>query len=122
MRELAPKDVFDKEGIMQKGMIVRHLVLPANAENTFAVLDSVAENLGKETFFSLMRQYYPAGEAKNFPEINRPLKPLEYKACLAHAEKLGMENVFIQEEGEDEARYTPVFDGTVTGAIYGTKQ
>lgn len=121
MRELAPKDVFDKEGIMQKGMIVRHLVLPANAENTFAVLDSVAENLGKGTFFSLMRQYYPAGEAKNFPEINRPLKPLEYKACLAHAEKLGMENVFIQEEGEDEARYTPVFDGTVTGAIYGTK-
>ena len=121
MRELAPEDVFDKDGIMQKGMIVRHLVLPGNTENTFAVEENVAKYLGKDTYFSLMGQYYPAGEAARFPELARRLKPLEYKLAVARAEKLGLVNTFIQFSEEEESKYTPVFDGTVTGAIYGAK-
>ena len=121
MRELAPEDVFDKDGIMQKGMIVRHLVLPGNTENTFAVEENVAKYLGKDTYFSLMGQYYPAGEAARFPELARRLKPLEYKLAVARAEKLGLVNTFIQYSEEEESKYTPVFDGTVTGAIYGAK-
>ena len=121
MRLLAPEDIFDKDGVMQKGMIVRHLVLPGNIQNTFAVLENTAKYLGKDTYFSLMGQYYPAGRAKDFPELSRPLKPLEYKLAVARAEKLGMENTFIQYSGKDEKSYTPVFDGTVTGGIYGAK-
>ena len=121
MRLLAPEDIFDKDGIMQKGMIVRHLVLPGNLQNTFAVLENTAKYLGKDTYFSLMGQYYPAGRAEDFPELSRPLKPLEYKLAVARAEKLGMENTFIQYSGKDEKSYTPVFDGTVTGGIYGAK-
>lgn len=121
MRELAPEDVFDKDGIMQKGMIVRHLVLPGNTENTIAVEENVAKYLGKDTYFSLMGQYYPAGEAARFPELARRLKPLEYKLAVARAEKLGLVNTFIQFSEEEESKYTPVFDGTVTGAIYGAK-
>ena len=119
MRSLAPADVFDTDGIMQKGMIVRHLVLPGNLDNTFAVTDAVVEHLGADTYFSLMGQYYPAGEAKNFAELSRPLKPLEYKLAVSHAEKAGMRNVFIQTLEKEEEKYTPVFDGTVTGEIYG---
>lgn len=121
MRELAPEDVFDKDGIMQKGMIVRHLVLPGNTENTIAVEENVAKYLGKDTYFSLMGQYYPAGEAARFPELARRLKPLEYKLAVARAEKLGLVNTFIQYSEEEESKYTPVFDGTVTGGIYGAK-
>ena len=69
MRELAPEDVFDKDGIMQKGMIVRHLVLPGNTENTIAVEENVAKYLGKDTYFSLMGQYYPAGKRRVFPNL-----------------------------------------------------
>ena len=118
MRSLAPEDVFDADGIMQKGMIIRHLVLPGNLQNTLAVLDSTVKHFGKDVYFSLMGQYYPAGEAKRFPELSSPIKPLEYKIALSHAEKLGMQNAFIQLPEKNESKYTPVFDGSVSGEVY----
>lgn len=117
MRRLAPIDEFDDQGIMRKGMIVRHLVLPSFTDNSLAVVGNIAQMLGKDTYVSLMSQYYPCGEAAGIPAINRTLKPLEYKVVVAKAEKLGMRNVFVQEEGSAKAAYTPLFDGSVSADI-----
>ena len=119
MRKLAPRDIFDENGIMQKGMIIRHLVLPGNLQNTFQVLENSVKIVGRDGFFSLMGQYYPAGEAAKFPCLSSPLKPLEYKLAISRAEKSGMKNTFIQSLEKNESKYTPVFDGSVGGEIYG---
>ena len=77
MRRQRPRDVFDKDGIMKQGMIVRHLVLPANVENSKSALDFVAR-LDRKLYVSLMGQYFPAGNAEKFPELKRAVRTSEY--------------------------------------------
>ena len=96
MRANQPKDII-KDGIMQKGVIVRHLVLPNEVDNSFKVLDWLSENLGTDTYISLMGQYTPCYLAKNMPKYNRPLKIIEYKRVINHFNKLGFTNGFYQE-------------------------
>ncbi len=109
MRKLQPIDKFDENGIMQSGLIVRHLVLPNCTHDSIKVFDWINENLGNKTLVSLMAQYVPMGEAKSNPLINRKIKPLEYKIVLRHLQKLGFENAFIQDQDSASDVYTPDF-------------
>lgn len=108
MRINQPNDIFEN-GIMKKGIIVRHLVLPTHQRDSIKIMDWISENLGNKTYVSLMSQYVPMANAKNFPEINQKLKPLEYKLVVNHLEKLGFKNVFTQGFDSAETCYTPDF-------------
>jgi putative pyruvate formate lyase activating enzyme len=101
--------VFDHEGIMQKGMIIRHLILPGQVENSKKVLTWIAENLGTQSYVSLMSQYYPIHRAGEVPELNRGLTLDEYQEVEEHFLDLGFENGFLQDLDSNSAEYTPEF-------------
>ena len=108
MRKNQPKDIITN-GIMQKGLIVRHLVLPGCTKDSENVIDWVYNNLGNETIFSLMSQYVPMGSAYKITEINRKIKPIEYKVLTNKLNSLGFKNAFVQEFSSAETVYTPDF-------------
>lgn len=106
MRENQKKDIV-KNNIMQKGVIVRHLVMPTCFEDSKNILNWINNNLGNKTYISLMCQYIPCYQAE-FP-INRKLKPIEYKIVLKECEKLGFFNGFTQEFESASTNYIPKF-------------
>lgn len=112
MQRQVGENVFDANGMMQKGLIIRHLVLPGNISQAMRVMDWVKENLSKETVLSIMSQYTPCGKASDYPTINRKLSRREYDMVLDYAEKLGFENAFIQESGSSSEEFIPDFDLT----------
>ena len=98
-----------KEGVLKRGLAIRHLVLPTHAKDSIKVLDRIQELFGKEVFLSVMGQYTPCGDLARFPELRSPLKPLEYKAVLAHAIALDFDNAYMQEEGASDPNFIPKF-------------
>ncbi len=110
MQRQVGENVFDENGIMHKGLIIRHLVLPGNISQAMKVMDWVKSNLTENTILSLMSQYTPCGKASEYPTINRRLSEREYNIVLDHAEKLGFENVFIQETDSSSTDFIPAFD------------
>ena len=109
MRRQQEKDVFEN-GLMKKGMIIRHLVLPGNVSQGMKMLDWVKDNLSTDTYISLMGQYMPCAKADEYPVINRKISQREYDIVLSHAEKLGFENVYIQELASSSEEFVPDFD------------
>lgn len=104
---------MDSEGILQKGVLIRHLILPGQVENTKRVLEYVAETFEPgDVLFSLMRQYTPWGRASEFPEINRPITDEEYEECESYMEALGIEDGYVQQKASSNANFIPAFDGT----------
>lgn len=101
----APK--FDENGIIQKGVIIRHLVLPEAIENSKKVLKWIIDNIGKDVYISIMAQYFPTYKAKNMKKINRKLTTEEYKEIENYMYEIGIENGYIQELGEHEEEYVP---------------
>jgi len=89
-----PELVLDGEGIALKGLIIRHLVLPNNIEESFNLLDFIAHEISTDVCVSLMSQYYPCFQAPS--EINRQLSVKEYKKVLLHGQRLGFTTLFIQ--------------------------
>lgn len=84
------------DGLMYRGLMIRHLVMPNNVSGTKGVLDWIASNLPKDTFINLMSQYRPMYMADKFPEINRSITREEYREAAVHAKKLGLTNVELQ--------------------------
>lgn len=102
---------FDTDGIIQKGVIIRHLVLPNNIENTFKVIDWVKDNFKNgEIIFSLLNQYIPYGQAYLYPEINRKLFKREYKKVEQYLFDSGIEDGYIQELSSAKDNYIPPFN------------
>lgn len=99
---------FDNEGIAQKGLLIRHLVLPGSVDETRRVLDYIHDHFPIETWISLMSQYVPAHKA-DFAPLNRRLTAREYDRAVSYCLQLGLENVFIQEKASADASYTPAF-------------
>lgn len=101
--------VIDDDGIMQKGVIIRHLVLPNNTQNSIDALKILFENFGNEVYYSIMAQYTPM---KNLPfsELERGITRQEYDAVLDAAENLGIENGFSQELGSVGESFIPDFE------------
>lgn len=109
MRRQQPEDIL-QDGLMKKGMIIRHLVLPGATANTLKVLDWIKDNLSSKTYISVMGQYIPFGEAKKYPPLDRKLKPIEYKIAVSHALKCGFDNAFVQDTDSADDKYVPDFD------------
>lgn len=98
----------DENGIATRGLLVRHLVLPACLDNSRACLDLLA-SCSCDLHLSIMSQYSPQYKAKNTPPLNRCLQPAEYDAIIDYALDLGLDNAFIQEM-ESQDHYLPDFD------------
>lgn len=103
------KAIIDENGIMKKGTIIRHLILPNNAYNSIDVLDLIKQNFGTDIPVSLMAQYTPLGKAHKFSEINRTLTEREYNKVLNHLLKIGFDG-FVQELSSASESYVPCFN------------
>ena len=99
--------VIDENGILQNGVIVRHLVLPKGYRDSMKLLNIIAE-LEHRPLVSIMRQYTPCYDAKKYPEIDRKLTTFEYEKVTEHCADLGLEG-FMQEKGCDTLDMTPNF-------------
>lgn len=107
MKQNQPNDIIIN-GLMKKGVIIRHLVLPNCIENSFRCLDWIKENFGKNQYISVMSQYTPNKMIKANSEykfINRRLHIIEYKRVINHINKLGFKNGFLQDLTSSENCY-----------------
>lgn len=101
---------FDEYGILQEGVIIRHLVLPGARADSFAILKWISKNLpGDKFLLSLMSQYTPAYRSAEHKVINRRITTLEYQAVVREAVRLGLKG-FMQERSSAGEEYTPPFD------------
>lgn len=104
---------FDKNGILQKGVIIRHLIMPGNIENSFGVIDWVSKTFPKgSVLFSLMSQYTPVQELNDFPELCRTLSKKEYNSVEQYLYSSKIEDGFIQDLSSSTSEYIPCFNLT----------
>ena len=101
---------LNNDGIIEKGLIIRHLILPNNIENSKKVLKWIKENMNKDVYVSVMAQYFPTYKAKQIRDINRKLTKEEYEKVENYLYDLDIENGYIQELGEHEEEYVPKWD------------
>ncbi len=102
------KTLVIKNDVAEKGVIIRHLILPNNLDNSIAVLKQIKQHFGNEITLSIMAQYYPVENVRDHPTLNRCISTKEYDKILFYIEKLGFENGFIQEY-ESADNYLPDF-------------
>ena len=105
------EDSFDERGMMQSGLIVRHLILPQNTNSSLEALGWLSDNL-KDTCVSLMAQYVPCGNLEEYPELNRKITEREYNKVLSFALSKGIDKLFIQELASADKKFIPAFDFT----------
>ena len=109
MLEIAPEPVFDKNGIMQGGVIVRHLVLPGLRRDSIAILEDIAKSLDiSKIKLSLMAQYTPEFCEGSYTELQRKITTFEYNSVVDTAVKLGYDG-YIQDKSAASTKYTPNF-------------
>lgn len=101
---------FDENGMIQKGIIIRHLVLPGHVDDSKKVLSWIKENMPRGIYVSLMAQYFPTYKAKDIPELNRKLTSEEFAEIKKYLENLDISNGYFQELGEHEEEYVPDFE------------
>ena len=106
----AGKCVFDDGGIIQKGVIIRHLVLPGQARSAKKAVKYLHEKYGDNVFISIMSQYTPCTDLSAFPEINRKTTRAEYDEVVDYAVNIGVENGFIQDGEAASESFIPPFD------------
>lgn len=110
MAEMTGETVIDENGIMQRGLIIRHLVMPSGRLDSIKLLDWISENIPDDKFMiSLMSQYTPIENCTEYPEINRCISAEEYDSVLRHAEKYDF-NGYYQDISSADESYTPQFD------------
>lgn len=113
MVELAGPIDMDGDGLLRRGVVIRHLVLPGQVENSRRVIRWVdREFLPGEILFSLMAQYTPCGRAAQYPEINRMLLEEEWDAVLQSLQESDIEDGYVQELSAAGEEQIPAFDGT----------
>lgn len=110
MQRQVGNPVFDENGIIKKGVIIRHLILPNHILNTKNILKYIKENFDDNTYISVMAQYFPTYKAKENDKINRKITKKEYKEVEEYLYCLNLKNGYIQELGEHEEEYVPTFD------------
>ncbi|MCD8100066.1 MAG: radical SAM protein [Oscillospiraceae bacterium] len=103
----------DSDGLLCRGVLVRHLVLPGNAENTLRVIDAVEDNFPRDAvMFSLMAQYTPMPAAARFPELRRRVTEEEYNRCLSYLDFSTINRGYVQSLDAATTDQIPAFDGT----------
>lgn len=116
MRRQQPRDEFDDNGYVTNGLIIRHLVLPSYVEDSKRVLDWIAA-FGKDTFVSLMSQYFPARTDDRFPQLNRRLFKHEYDSVVQYFFNVGLKNGFMQDLDSATKDYLPDFSDEDVAAV-----
>ncbi len=107
-----PKPIFNTNGIMLKGVIIRHLMLPGLLFDSKKIVDYIYNKYGDNVYLSLMNQYTPMFNSVRYPEINKPLNPKHYQSLVNYCQNLGFKNCFIQEDGTVKESFVPHFDLT----------
>lgn len=111
MIEQTGKPVFDSDGILQKGVIIRHLVLPNCRKDSITLLHWIKETLPDKSYLiSLLSQYTPFYKSHEYPELNRRITTYEYESVLKEAISLGLVDGFMQEKSSAKEEYTPPFN------------
>ena len=100
---------INERGIMEKGLIIRHLILPNYLQNSKNILKWIKENIDPEVHISVMAQYFPTNEAYKYEKLNRKITRKEYKEIKKYIITLGMENGYFQGLESNEEKYVPVF-------------
>ncbi len=111
MHRQQPKNIIEN-GIIQKGIIIRHLILPANVDESKNILLWIRDSLPNDVTVSLMSQYTPYGGAGDFSELNRPLTTAEYNKVVDFFLEIGLYNGFMQEKSSAKKEFIPDFDFT----------
>ena len=102
--------IFDEDGMMKKGIIVRHLLLPGHLSDAKNIVQYLYETYRNRIFYSLMNQYTPMEGSKAYLELSRTVTEQEYEELVDFAVSLGVENGFIQQDGTAEESFIPPFD------------
>lgn len=102
--------VLDENGVMKKGLMIRHLILPNEVQNSKKVLKWIKENIDSNVYVSIMAQYFPTYKARELDELNRKLTKEEYEEVESYLYELDLENGYIQELGEHEEEYVPKWE------------
>ncbi len=102
------KPIFE-DGLMKQGVIVRHLILPQNVDDSARILDFLKDVIG-DNYLSLMSQYTPYGDLTGLPELKRKITAREYRAVLDKAISLGFKNIFLQDESSAKEDFIPTWD------------
>ena len=101
---------FDERGMLKKGVIIRHLILPNETNNSKKVLKWIKDELGDKVLISVMAQYFPTYKAKEIENLNRKITQDEYNEVEDYLYNLELENGYIQELGEHEEEYVPTWE------------
>ena len=101
---------FNENGILRRGVIIRHLFLPNHLQNSKHVLKWIKQNMPEDIYVSVMAQYFPTYKAKQDKYINRKLNKKEYKEIETFLYTLNLKNGYMQELGEHEEEYVPKWD------------
>lgn len=106
------KPVFNSEGLLVKGTIVRHMMLPRLLEDSKKIIHYLAENYNDDIFISIMNQYTPTNNIQKYPEINCTVSNEEYDSLIDYAIDIGIKNGFMQEGETQKTSFIPEFDTT----------
>lgn len=112
MKRQCPENIYNEKGIMQKGLIIRHLILPKNTNQSVDILSWIKNNLGEDTTVSLMSQYTPYGKVEGISELQRKITAREYEKVITAAENMGFCNLFLQDNTSASEIFIPDFDFT----------
>lgn len=102
---------FDDRGILQKGVIVRHLVLPGYTQDSKKIIKYLYDTYGNGIFISILSQFTPLSYLSEYPELNRKITEEEYEDVVEYAIEIGVDNGFIQEGDVAEESFIPDFEG-----------
>ncbi len=103
---------FDENGLLKKGVVIRHLCLPKLTDDTKRILKYINRRFDDKVLISIMSQYTPHGDLKDYPEISLPLSKDEYQDILEYAQMIGISNGFVQEGESAKESFIPPFDLT----------
>ncbi len=104
-------NTFDENGMMTRGVLVRHMLLPGLLLDSKHIMDYLYKTYGDNIYISIMSQYTPSGNAEDFPELNRKINPRAYLALVDYCVKIGIKNAFTQEITSADAGFIPEFYG-----------
>jgi putative pyruvate formate lyase activating enzyme len=108
-RQVGSNLIMDEDGLVRRGLIIRHLILPNDLAGSEETLTWIRDNLGNEVTLSIMAQYYPTHKAIHFDLLNRKIYAGEYERVLHLLEQLGMENGWAQDWEQASEYYRPEF-------------
>lgn len=110
VRQTGPVRLREETGLVERGTIVRHLVLPGHTEDSQKILFYLHQTYGDDIYVSIMNQYTPLAFLREYPELNRRITEAEYDAVVDYAIEIGIENGFIQEGETAKESFIPSFD------------